>query len=110
MQRTRTFISVGLLTGSLLTAVAANAAEPAASVRAPAPAEAKRSLPAVPEQKGTKAASPDAAKKTAKGKPTKEKKPQVLAKELFGKAKSAADLTPRSIGWYAKGCLAGGVH
>jgi penicillin-insensitive murein DD-endopeptidase len=34
---------------------------------------------------------------------------RVPAKNLFGKAKVPADLAPRAIGSYAKGCMAGGV-
>lgn len=34
--------------------------------------------------------------------------PTTPAKELFGRAKLAAPLAPESIGFYAKGCLAGG--
>lgn len=33
----------------------------------------------------------------------------VPAKQLFGHKKSPAKLTPRAVGFYAKGCLAGGV-
>ncbi|WP_457849409.1 hypothetical protein, partial [Staphylococcus aureus] len=33
----------------------------------------------------------------------------VAAKELFGRAKAAAALAPESVGFYAKGCLAGGT-
>lgn len=35
------------------------------------------------------------------------KKPPMPAKQLFGAVKAPADLSARSIGWYAKGCLAG---
>src|SRR5687767_13221767 len=35
--------------------------------------------------------------------------PATPAKELFGRRPTGADLTPRAIGFYAKGCLAGGV-
>uniref|UniRef100_Q07VI2 Murein endopeptidase. Metallo peptidase. MEROPS family M74 n=1 Tax=Rhodopseudomonas palustris (strain BisA53) TaxID=316055 RepID=Q07VI2_RHOP5 len=34
--------------------------------------------------------------------------PKLAAKELFGRATTAAALPPRPIGFYAKGCLAGG--
>ena len=89
------------LIGSLLAIPYAASAEPkhnAAAVKAPVPVEAKRSnaVPA-PEPKS---------KAVAK----KDEPPKVLAKDLFGKAKTAADLTPRAIGWYAKGCLSGAVH
>ncbi len=40
----------------------------------------------------------------------KSKKNEPLAKVLFGAKKTAAALAPRAVGWYAKGCLAGGVH
>ncbi len=33
--------------------------------------------------------------------------PKILAKEVFGREKTPADLEARSIGFYAKGCLAG---
>ena len=35
--------------------------------------------------------------------------PNVPAKELFGRAKTGAPLVPESIGFYSKGCLAGGI-
>lgn len=35
--------------------------------------------------------------------------PNVPAKELFGRVKTAAPLAPESIGFYSKGCLAGGM-
>jgi penicillin-insensitive murein DD-endopeptidase len=66
-------------------------AEPAPAQKAPTPAA-----------KGAKAAAGKNAKKE------KDKGP--LAKELFSKATTAADLAPRALGWYAKGCLAGGEH
>jgi penicillin-insensitive murein endopeptidase len=51
------------------------------------------------------------AKKAAKKAPSKTKKaskpPPTPAKQLFGAAKSPAPLAARSIGFYAKGCLAG---
>ena len=48
-----------------------------------------------------------APKKTAKKTPPKPKSP--IARELFGAATEPAPLAARSIGGYAKGCLAGGV-
>jgi penicillin-insensitive murein endopeptidase len=33
--------------------------------------------------------------------------PNAVAKEVFGRAKQAADLAPRAIGFYSRGCLAG---
>ena len=75
------------------------------AVKVPAPVEAKRAAAApLPAQKA--APSKKDTKKTAK----KDTKPKILARDLFGKAQNAADLQARSIGWYAKGCLAGGVH
>jgi len=122
MQRTR----ILYLIGSLLVIPQAATADPQQTtnpaVNVPAPVEVKRlpapppvanpeSAPApTPEQK---AAVPDAkGKKGAEKKAAdkKEKKPKVLAKTLFGKAETAAALAPRSLGWYAKGCLSGGVH
>jgi len=79
----------------------------AAPALTPAPAASASPAPA-PEQKPAVTDAKD--KKGGKKQAMKEKKPKVLAKELFGKTTSAAALTPRSIGWYAKGCLAGGVH
>lgn len=75
----------------------------------PTPLKAKRPAAsvAVPQPK---AATPGNAKVDAKKAGKKDEKPKILARDLFGKAQSAADLAPRSIGWYAKGCLAGGVH
>ncbi len=103
MQRTRTFIVIG----SLLAIPAAALADPAAgtSVKPPAPVAAKRA--AVPPPQAKPADAKAGAQKNAK---EKDKKPKVLARDLFGKAQNAADLAPRSLGWYAKGCLAGGVH
>lgn len=46
------------------------------------------------------------AKPTAKKKPPK---PSPIARDLFGAATAPAPLAARSIGGYAKGCLAGGV-
>jgi penicillin-insensitive murein endopeptidase len=46
--------------------------------------------------------------KKAKGKAARKGPPPTPAKVLFGAAKSPAPLAARSIGFYAKGCLAGG--
>lgn len=51
------------------------------------------------------APAPATKDKAAKDKP---KKPVVTAKQLFGTVKTAAPLAARAVGWYAKGCLAGG--
>jgi penicillin-insensitive murein endopeptidase len=67
---------------------------------APAPPAAATADPAA---KATEA--PAKAEATpAKG---KGKKPPTPAKELFGAAKTPAQLASRAIGWYAKGCLSG---
>jgi len=112
MQLTRIIALTGLLP---LLASAVAAADPSAgkTVKAPAPVAAKRAPAAaapLPEQKGATPAAKAADGKQADKKDAKDKKPKILARSLFGKSMSAADLTPRSIGWYAKGCLAGGVH
>ena len=44
----------------------------------------------------------------SKKKPVAAKPPAVPAKQLFGAVKTAASMKPRAIGFYAKGCLAGG--
>jgi penicillin-insensitive murein DD-endopeptidase len=113
-------------------AVKAPAPVPAQKDAAPAPAPAPDAKPAPDAAKDAKGASDakdtgdakDAANtkdvdakdkadakdsKTAKnGK--KEKKPVVLAKTLFGVVKTPSPLAARAIGFYSKGCLAGGVQ
>jgi penicillin-insensitive murein endopeptidase len=91
----------------LADSAAVRAAEP--KLKVPAPVEARRDSIPVPQQKS---ALPDSKKdeKTASKKDKKDKKEKPLAKALFGAAKTAAALAPRAIGWYAKGCLAGGVQ
>jgi penicillin-insensitive murein DD-endopeptidase len=91
------------------------AARPAdASVDNPKAATAKAAEPAAEKETSpvkAKAAAPTEKQKTeTKDAKAKEKsnKPVVTAKQLFGSVKSAAPLKARSIGWYAKGCLAGG--
>ena len=99
MQRTR----ILCLIGSLLAISQAAAAEPA--VQAPAPAEVKRKLapppsatpPTTPAQKTAVPAAKGSEKKAAD---KKEKKPKVLARDLFGKMPTAAALAPRALGWY----------
>src|SRR5690606_4408851 len=78
-------------------------AERPAAAAAPAPTPAKQTEPSSPQAKAAPAEKTDA--KSEKDKP---KKPVVTAKQLFGTGKSAAPLAARAIGWYAKGCLAGG--
>jgi len=119
MQRTR----ILYLIGSLLVIPQAATADPQAappSVNVPAPVEAKRepvpspaaTPPAAPapEQKAAAPGAKDKKGADKKAADKKEKKPKVLARDLFGKTQTAAALAPRSLGWYAKGCLSGGVH
>ncbi len=71
-------------------------------------AAAAQQLPGAPQTAAApKPAAKPAAKKTAKKTPPKPKSP--IARELFGAASEPAPLAARSIGGYAKGCLAGGV-
>jgi penicillin-insensitive murein endopeptidase len=120
MQRAR----ILCLVGSLLAVPFAAAADPQTvkpTVKPPAPVVAKRA-PATAQKKATPAAAAaattdksgaatknGAAKKSA-AVPAKDKKPKILARDLFGKKPTAAALEARSLGWYSKGCLAGGVH
>lgn len=73
----------------------------------PIPVAADRNAVPVPEQKPhlteaqVAAITKELAKKIRK---------ETLAKILFGSQKAGADLKPRAIGWYSKGCLAGGEH
>src|SRR4029079_2615328 len=119
MQRTR----ILYLIGSLLVIPQAATADPQAaspSVNVPAPVEAKRepvpspaaTPPAAPapEQKAAAPGAKDKKGADKKAADKKEKKPKVLARDLFGKTQTAAALAPRSLGWYSKGCLSGGVH
>jgi penicillin-insensitive murein endopeptidase len=98
MRRTRSYRPAllpicGLLAGLATTAVMA--AEPVLKV--PAPVAARRAAVPLPEKK------PPAGKRASK-------KDKEVAKFLFSKKATAAALAPRAIGWYAAGCLAGGVH
>jgi penicillin-insensitive murein endopeptidase len=103
MRRTRHSCTVALLIMSPLAgAVGAGAAEPQLEV--PIPVAAKRDAVPAPEQK------PSAAEAKKIMAQHNKKKGKPLAKELFGAKTTAAALAPRAIGWYAKGCLAGGVH
>ncbi|WP_333794799.1 penicillin-insensitive murein endopeptidase [Hyphomicrobium sp.] len=72
------------------------ASPPASAVGVPMP------KPPPPAAKAA-AITPD--KPAASSKPAK---PALTAKQLFGTVKTAAPLEARAIGWYAKGCLAGG--
>jgi penicillin-insensitive murein DD-endopeptidase len=63
--------------------------------------------PGPPQTVATPTPAKPAAKPAAKKAPSKPKGPP--ARELFGAATAPAPLAARSIGGYAKGCLAGGV-
>ena len=63
--------------------------------------------PGPPQTVATPKPAKPAPKKTAKKTPPKPKSP--IARELFGAATEPAPLAARSIGGYAKGCLAGGL-
>src|ERR1700682_5343727 len=76
----------------------AAATEPDGPKELPAPTPTEAS-PAPPK------AEPPAAPAAKDAKPSKPKPPP--ARELFGAAKKPAALAARSIGFYAKGCLAG---
>lgn len=69
-------------------------------------------VPAVPQTTAPVAAEPAEKGKDAAdakdGKKQKPKKPALSAKQLFGTVSSGAPMKARAIGWYAKGCLAGG--
>lgn len=67
-----------------------------------------------PEKPASSETSPTPinAKKSDKKEATKKraKKTSVAAKKLFGAKKKAAELKPRAIGFYSKGCLAGAAR
>jgi penicillin-insensitive murein endopeptidase len=100
MRRIQYYCSIAVSIVIAATGVAARA-EPAKHV--PKPVRAQRTAVPAPEQKPS-------AKKIKEMKAAAAKKKEPLAKVLFSREKTAAALAPRSIGWYAKGCLAGGVH
>lgn len=103
-------------------AAAKQAAKDAVVPPLPQPAQHPvEAMPAAPAAKEATPAKTDPAAKTepkktdskdAKGKDAdkdKDKKKTALsAKQLFGTVKSPAPLAARAVGWYAKGCLAGG--
>ena len=80
-------------------------AEP--SINAPAPVAAHRAALPLPQQKPKLSAAQVAAIKKHQQKQKKYGK-EPIAKVLFGGKKVAAALPPRAVGWYSKGCLAGG--
>lgn len=82
------------------------------------PKPATRPDPAVAKKATTKTATPTATEPSkaeqakvpaAKPKP-KKKNALVPAKKLFGAKRKAAELKPRAIGFYSKGCLAGAAR
>ncbi|WP_244534635.1 penicillin-insensitive murein endopeptidase [Hyphomicrobium sp. CS1GBMeth3] len=75
-----------------------------------APDAAKPAEPAKPVEKTAATPPTDEADTKASGNKNADtpKKKALTAKQLFGTVKSAAPLTARAVGWYAKGCLAGG--
>jgi len=99
MRRTRSYYLTVLAFAAVLAgSTAAPSAEPALKV--PAPVEARRSAAPLPEKKPPASEIKNASKKKGKE----------VAKFLFSKKTTAAALAPRAIGWYAKGCLAGGMQ
>jgi penicillin-insensitive murein endopeptidase len=79
---------------------------PPAATAAPVPDKAAAEPAAKAAAPSAKADTKSAKDKSAdKDKP---KKPVLTAKQLFGTVKEPAPLAARAIGWYAKGCLAGG--
>jgi penicillin-insensitive murein DD-endopeptidase len=119
MQRTHILSLIGLLLAIPQAATAADPQQTAnPAVKIPAPVEVQRQPAPVATAAPTPAPEQKAATPNAKGKKgadkkaadTKEKKPKVLARDLFSKKPTAAALAPRALGWYSKGCLSGGVH
>jgi penicillin-insensitive murein DD-endopeptidase len=86
---------------------AAQGAPPAAAPMPAAGTPPKPAATAAPKFRPAAGQKPaaGAARDTAAGGP----KPDTPAKELFGARKAPADLKPRAIGFYARGCLAGGT-
>ncbi len=78
----------------------------AAAAEVPTPAPPAASAVADPAGKSGEAAPKTDPASAKDAKDAKGKKP-TPAKELFGAAKTPAELASRAIGWYAKGCLSG---
>lgn len=102
MRRTCFFATIAVLSFLPLPA-AAQAADANAKVQAPAPVAVSRSGVPLPVPKPLIPAG-----EVKKAKTGKKGKREPLAKKLFGAKRVGAALAPRAIGWYAKGCLAGG--
>jgi len=101
MRRARRQYSVAfLIVIGIAVPAAMVTAEPALQV--PAPVEVRRDAVPVPERKPDVPPEQKQARKKSRSKE--------VAKYLFGAKRTAAALAPRAIGWYAKGCLAGGEH
>lgn len=98
MRRTRSYrLALLPFLAALVVPAGTPAAEPALKV--PVPTEARRSDMPLPQRK-----PPEGARTASKD------KGKALAKVLFSAKKAGAAMAPRAIGWYAKGCLAGGVR
>ena len=82
----------------------------ASLVALPAILAAQSTDPDEPPAQAKAEAKPGAKAKEAKKAPSKAKPPPTPAKVLFGAAKTPASLAARSIGFYAKGCLAGAAR
>jgi len=101
MRRTRSYrLALLPFLAILVGSAGAPLAKPALKV--PVPVEAARRNAVPPPEKKPSASEIQNASKAKKGKE--------VAKYLFSKKATAAALAPRAIGWYAKGCLAGGVQ
>ena len=96
-------IAIGVLLSTTLTLEAQQGSTPALQVPVPVPATKPASSPAEPTKTD---AAPKAAPTTAATPAKPQKGPP--ARDLFGAAKTPAPLAARAIGFYAKGCLAGG--
>lgn len=96
-------VVIGIL--AILSAPLAAGAQPAAAPPAQPSAPTPAATPP-PKPEPAQAPPPAPAKSATPAKPEKPKSPP--AKDLFGAAKTASPLASRAIGFYAKGCLAGG--
>jgi penicillin-insensitive murein DD-endopeptidase len=106
MRRIRFESTAVLIVAAFAASAPAEAVE--ANMKVPVPTEVSRSGVPMPVPKSTISASE--LKKAAQRSKNKKNKKEPIAKKLFGAKKTAAALAPRAIGWYAKGCLAGGKH
>jgi penicillin-insensitive murein DD-endopeptidase len=88
-------LAIGLASGMTLAS---------AQTKGAAPPFAVQPLPTP----GATSTAPDATAPAQTRVPSIAKPPPMAAKILFGAARTASPLTPRAIGFYSKGCLAGG--